>query len=72
MKRIQIILALCVASTLFAGFAVAQEPKKEGQKAKCCMNAEKDGKSCEHSCCVEAAKAGKNCEKCGGKNEKPA
>ncbi|HEY0947377.1 MAG TPA: hypothetical protein VGD81_18985 [Opitutaceae bacterium] len=70
MKRIRFILALAAASTVFAGFARADEPKKEGHQAKCCMTAEKNGKACEHSCCVEAAKAGKNCEKCGGKNEK--
>ena len=58
MKSLKVILTLAVASAFFASFARADEPKKEGQKAKCCQNAEKDGKKCEHSCCVDAAKAG--------------
>lgn len=70
MKTLKTVLALAAVSALFAGFTRADEPKVEGQKAKCCMAAEKDGKKCEHSCCTEAAKAGKNCEKCGGKNAK--
>ncbi len=66
--RLSAIVALGLALGYL--FSDAEEPKKdEGQKAKCCVKAEKDGKKCEHSCCVEAAKDGKNCEKCGGKNK---
>ena len=68
MMRLGAIIALGLA--LGYAFGDAEEAKKdEGQKAKCCMKAEKDGKKCEHSCCADAAKEGKNCEKCGGKNK---
>ncbi|HET7538012.1 MAG TPA: hypothetical protein VFJ90_16245 [Candidatus Didemnitutus sp.] len=66
-------LSAIIALGLALGYAFsdgAEEAKKpEGQKAKCCQKAEKDGKKCEHSCCVDAAKEGKNCEKCGGTNK---
>ncbi len=61
-----------VAALASASFALADDAKPavpaEAHKAKCCLKAEKDGKTCSHECCIEAAKAGKNCEKCGGTN----
>jgi hypothetical protein len=70
-------MRLCAIVTLgFAlGYAFADagdaDKKKvgEGGKAKCCMKAEKDGKTCSHQCCVDGAKEGKNCEACGGHNK---
>ena len=53
------------ASLFAAGFMFAAD-KVENKVAKCCADATKAGKVCDHSCCVEAAKAGDNCTKCKG------
>ncbi len=59
-----------IAAMIGATVAFAAEVKKDApagpHAAKCCVKAEKDGKTCGHECCVAAAKDGKNCEKCGG------
>jgi len=69
MKAIRILPIL--AFGLFLGFATsrAEEAKPAGTPAKCCVKAEKAGKTCDHECCEESAKEHKHCEKCGGTNE---
>lgn len=67
MKSPKSIAALIVLSLFAAGLTYAGDDKKvESKQAKCCANAEKDGKACTHECCVAAAKDGNNCEKCKG------
>ena len=59
-----------VAALISASFAFAADAAKDAapKKGKCCVKAEKEGKTCAHECCVAAAKEHKNCEKCGGTN----
>jgi Spy/CpxP family protein refolding chaperone len=64
-KALFVIAALIGATVAFAA-EVKKDAAPAAHEAKCCLKAEKDGKSCEHACCVAAAKEGKNCEKCGG------
>ena len=35
----------------------------------CCDKAKAKGEECKHKCCVEAKKDGKTCEKCNGKHD---
>ena len=55
----KLLLTAVVALSLVATPAYAEDPH-----AKCCAEAKKAGKECEHPCCVQAKKDGKVCTKC--------
>lgn len=68
MRTLRLCALLALGMAFGYAFSEAADVPKETSKAKCCAQAEKDGKKCDHSCCEAAGKDGKNCEKCGGKN----
>lgn len=62
MKLIKMLTVGMFALALIASPAFAAEKS-------CCEKAKEAGKECTHKCCVEAHKDGKTCEKCAGKHE---
>lgn len=73
MKTTKLLVSLLACFALSAGLAFAgdgADKDKEAKKARCCMKAEKEGKTCDHECCVSAAKESKSCEKCSAPKKK--
>ena len=69
MKILRFLPILALGLVLGSPVSRAEDAKPAAAPAKCCVKAEKAGKTCDHECCEEAAKEHKNCEKCGGTNE---
>lgn len=65
-SKILFVIAAMIGATVAFAAEVKKDAAPAAHAAKCCMKAEKDGKTCGHECCIAAAKEGKNCEKCGG------
>lgn len=63
MKLIKMITVAAFTMALLAGPAFAAEDKT------CCEKAKEANKDCAHKCCVDAKKDGKTCEKCNPKKE---
>ena len=60
MKMIKLLTATAFAAAMMAGSSFGAEDPH----AKCCAEAKKAGKECDHPCCVQAKKDGKVCTKC--------
>jgi hypothetical protein len=61
MKLTKLFIAGMFALALLAAPAFAGES--------CCDKAKAKGEECKHKCCVDAKKDGKTCEKCNGKKD---
>lgn len=64
MRTLRLCALIALGMAFGYAFSEAADAPKETPKAKCCAQAEKDGKKCNHSCCEAAAKDGKKCEQC--------
>ena len=64
MKPLKLLSTTALAVAIMSAFAFGADPHE-----KCCLEAKKAGKECDHPCCVAAHKDGKECAKCMPKKE---
>ncbi len=68
MRHWKSIIAGCLTAALVLGHALAAE-QKAAKNLTCCQKAAAENKECSHKCCINAHREGKSCEKCNPNKE---